>query len=303
VLFYSYNDFISNFRTNINGPSSPYTYEYAIDQTAVKLVEAEEFTQMKVSISNILATIKGGGREKIEFWWADSTIIQDPSNNTLTEGKIVGYLNFYEYIPASTENAAKGGGSSLKYTLISMFSINMGLKFAIKSSAALMWSLIHVLQLFRYILMINIKMPGLIAIVMKYLGVVIGEVDEMEEIFPDVLDTYIINGASLNVNATVLPRFAEYGYESPYVNQLHGKQITMFTAFIIIGIPLVYFLSKIFKNVKYLGPKFGGMWVGIFWNGPIRTFIELYIEICLAFFMHTFNIRFMNYSGVIATLF
>jgi hypothetical protein len=303
VFFYSYDDFISNFRTNINGPSSPYTYDYKIDQTDSKLVENKEFTEIKVSISNILATIKGRGREKIEFWWADSTVIQDRSNNTLTKGKIVGYLNFYEYIPAAIKNAVKKGGSSLKYTLISMFSINMGLKFIIKSSAALMWSLINVLQLFRYILMINIKMPGLIATVIKYLGVVIGEIDEMEMLFPDVLDTYIINGTSLNVNATVLPRFAEYGYESPYVNQLHGKQITMFTAFIIIGIPLVYFFSKIFKNVKYLGPKFGGMLVGIFWNGPIRTFIELYIEVSLAFFMHTFNIRFMNYSGVVATLF
>jgi hypothetical protein len=52
----------------------------------------------------------------------------------------------------------------MKYTLMTMFSVNMVLKTVISSSAALMWSLIHVLQVFRYILMININRSKMIDI-------------------------------------------------------------------------------------------------------------------------------------------
>lgn len=102
----------------------------------------------------------------------------------------------------------------MKYTLISMFSINMLLKVVISSSAALMWSLIHVLQAFRYILLINIKMPKMTEILMKYLAVVVGDVDEMEEMIPDIFNTYIIDSDSLNVNVTLYTKFEENGKRS-----------------------------------------------------------------------------------------
>ena len=99
----------------------------------------------------------------------------------------------------------------MKYTLMTMFSVNMVLKMVISSSAALMWSLIHVLQAFRYILLININMPILINILMEYLAVVVGEVDEIEEIMPDLFNTYVIDGDALNTNMTLYTRFEENG--------------------------------------------------------------------------------------------
>ena len=99
----------------------------------------------------------------------------------------------------------------MKYTLMTMFSVNMVLKMVISSSAALMWSLIHVLQAFRYILLININMPILVNILMEYLAVVVGEVDEIEEIMPDLFNTYVIDGETLNTNITLYTRFEENG--------------------------------------------------------------------------------------------
>ena len=108
----------------------------------------------------------------------------------------------------------------MKYTLMTMFSVNMVLKMVISSSAALMWSLIHVLQAFRYILLININMPILIDILMQYLAVVVGEVDEIEEIMPDLFNTYVIDGETLNTNITLYTKFEENGKNILNVNHI-----------------------------------------------------------------------------------
>ena len=73
-----------------------------------------------------------------------------------------------------------------------------------------MWSLIHVLQAFRFILMINIRMPLLVDTLMCYLAVVVGEVDEMEEMVPDLLNDYVLQKRSLRVEV-LYPRFEENG--------------------------------------------------------------------------------------------
>ena len=115
-------------------------------------------------------------------------------------------LNF-----SGEKEGADSSGKSLKYTLISMFSVNMVLKLLVSSSAATMWSLIHVLQVFRYILMINLDMPKLIDILMEYLAVVIGEIDEAEDMIPDWFGKYIVNVTDLGINMTLYERFEEHG--------------------------------------------------------------------------------------------
>ena len=238
-------------KTNIDGPSSPYQYSFKIIDEQGLLVENQTFTEMQISIYDIQASILGAGKEKIEIWWDDLSIIQDPSNNTLSEGKIIGQLSYYEYVSPDAEAAASSGGSSMKYTLISMFSINMGLRFVISSSAALMWSLIHVLQVFRYLLMMNINMPKLIGILTEYLVIVIGEVDEIEELIPDILNEYVLDSDDLTQNMTIYSKFEENGYDTPYLNDLQGKKIFMFTVALVVFVPMIYLLKKLCKNVKY----------------------------------------------------
>ena len=95
------------------------------------LVENQTITEMQISIFDIQASINGDG---IEIWWDDLSIIQDLSNNTLSEGKMIDQLSYYEYVSPDVE-AASNSGSSMKYTLISMFTINRGLRFVISSTA------------------------------------------------------------------------------------------------------------------------------------------------------------------------
>lgn len=198
---------------------------------------------MYVSISNVQSSLLGNNNEAIEIWWDDLSVITDLANNTLSDGKIIGYLNEYEFIPPLTKAAANNGGSSMKYTLISMFSVNMVLKFVISSSAAVLWSLIHVLQAFRFMLMMNIQMPGVITTLMQYLVVVIGEVDEIENKVPDLINMYIINQADIENNVTIFPRFVANGYDSPYLTDLNGQKIIMLLTMTVIFVPLLYVLK------------------------------------------------------------
>ena len=189
------------------------------------LVANQTFTNLQIAITNVKATLFGRNRERIQIWWTDSSVITDDAGNSLSGGKIVGNLNQLEYISPSVEEATKSSGESMKLAILSLFSINLLMKLVISSSAALMWSLIHVLQVIRYILMMNIKMPKVIDIMMKYLVIIIGEVEEIENLIPDILNIYFLDSSDLNKEMHIRPNFQKYGYETPYLTDLYGKQI------------------------------------------------------------------------------
>ena len=98
VLFNDYLLMTSNLKANINGPSSPYVFTFAVDNSSGALQANKSFTQMKVQISNIQNTIFGSGIERIELWLNDTSVIKDLANNSMSNGKIVGNLNHFEYI-------------------------------------------------------------------------------------------------------------------------------------------------------------------------------------------------------------
>ena len=190
----------------------------------------------------------------------------------------------------------------MQYTIISMFSINMLLKVVIKSSAATMWALIHVLQIFRYILLINISMPSIISVLIKYLGVVVGDIDEMQSMVPDIFNTYIVNSTELNMNTTIYPKFeingmqkyriTYLGYSSPYLTDSYGKQIITWTWIVAFGLPSIYLTMKLLKNWTWIHSKILNVWNGFFFNNPIRGFTEVFIEVSFWFFMNTLNVSF-----------
>ena len=94
---------------------------------------------------------------------------------------------------------------------MTMFSVNMLLKVVISSSAAVMWSLIHVLQLFRYILYINVNTPNIMATLISYLAIVVGDTGDTEKYIPDIIDQYMINSSDILANFTLYKKFDDNG--------------------------------------------------------------------------------------------
>jgi hypothetical protein len=95
----------ANLQAFINGPSSPYTFEYEIYDPRNFLKTDLEITQFDVKVFNIKASIHGDGAEKIEFWLSDSTLINDLAGNALADGRITGNLKKFEYISEGKQNS------------------------------------------------------------------------------------------------------------------------------------------------------------------------------------------------------
>ena len=111
----------------------------------------------------------------------------------------------------AVQNSVSSGGQSMQYSLMTMFSVNMLLKVVISSSAAVMWSLIHVLQLFRYILYINVNTPNIMATLISYLAIVVGDTGDTEKYIPDIIDQYMINSSDILANFTLYKKFDDNG--------------------------------------------------------------------------------------------
>ena len=98
VKFSSYSEMKDNLRWNIKGPDSPYEFEFEIHDPDQTLRNSIAFNTMQVSIFNIKASLRGGGIEKVELWLEDLTSVTDIVGNKMSEGKISGNLNYYDYI-------------------------------------------------------------------------------------------------------------------------------------------------------------------------------------------------------------
>ena len=85
------------------------------------------------------------------------------------------------------------------------------MKIVISSSAAVMWSLIHVLQLFRYILYINVNSPDIMSSLVNYLGIVVGDSGDSEKMLPDIVNQYLINSSDISSNFTLYTKFSDNG--------------------------------------------------------------------------------------------
>lgn len=142
-----------------------------------------------------------------------------------------------------------------------------------------MWTLINTLQYFRYILLINIKFSKSIAILSQYLAVVVGEIQELENVFPDILNEYVINQNDIHEGSVIYPSFVNGGYSSPFLTDLNGRKVIMIFTITTITMVLLFIGMKVMKNVKHIGKRLRKNWQELFWNAPIRSLIELYFEL------------------------
>jgi len=73
--------------------------------------------------------------------------------------------------------------------------------------------------------------------------------------------------------------FIFLGYESPFIAILFSKQMTLIFGGFIVSFPIIFIGTKLFSKCEGLKKMFTEVWDGFWWNGPLRTFTELYIEI------------------------
>ena len=222
--------FEESLKSNIVGPRAPYAFKFEVYDPENVTKTSQNLTVMEIRVYDVEAPLLGDGNEVAEFWLKDRSVLKDTVGNDFAEGKFSGNLNMIEYISDSKpinfyhsfcfkiltvylgdKRRAESSGNSMQYTIITMFSVNMILKVIISTSASLMWSLIHVLQVFRYILMINLEMPKLMDILMKYLAIVVGDFEGVQDLVPNLFTEYVVNMTDLSINVTLYSRFENNG--------------------------------------------------------------------------------------------
>ena len=100
------------------------------------------------------------GSEQVKISFKNYTAITDFASNPLVQNSYA-VVNPYPFIFLSADEAstATGGGNSLKYTFLSVFSFNLALKVVMNSSMQYLWGLVHALQVFNFLLYMNIDFP------------------------------------------------------------------------------------------------------------------------------------------------
>jgi hypothetical protein len=71
---------------------------------------------------------------------------------------------------------------------------------------------------------------------------------------------------------------------------LFSKQMTILFVMFVITLPFVFVGMKYLKHVKFIYSRCKSLWISFWWNAPLRTFTELFIEIALGFFLNSLNV-------------
>ncbi len=236
----------------------------------------------------------GSGVEKCHIKIIDPNSITDKSlyPNSLGSAAVVIDLSPYKYISDGERAAAVAGGESVKYSVVMTLILNLLLKIIMKNSMSYLWDLVHALQVWQLIALIDLNVPPNLEIFNEYLGIASGDMEEVQEVIPDFSQLLIVEEDMVVHADSLASEMLKRGVESPYVLIAFGKSLTLW--FVTVGciLPMVYLLHQICRNVA--------LWQGVlsefFWGTPIRVFLELYVDICIALFINMTYLKFENKS-------
>eukprot|EP00347_Sterkiella_histriomuscorum_P011981 403370353 len=288
-----------NLIIEIKGSRASYVFDYRIIQDVKNpLIPNRYINKLSIILQNIKTSLDG--TEDLKVYFMNYGNITDIAGNPLVKDS---YFTTkpatFAYISESEANTAEGGGQSLKYTFISVFSVNIALKFVLNSSMQYLWGLVHSLQVFNFLLFMNIEFPDNVLLFSKYLQVASGDIDEFNQYIPNVADM-LVNQKNINEksdNDKLQQKFKDNDI-SPYFLVAFGQKLTLWCVGFLILLPAILLMNKLCKKIR--------LWEQLvsqfFFNGPLRTFVEMYIELILQVIINTQFLKFKNYDQSVATL-
>ncbi|CDW72132.1 UNKNOWN [Stylonychia lemnae] len=140
--------------------------------------------------------------------------------------------------------------------------------------------------------------PPQISMFTSYLTFSSGDID-LKSFVPSVIKMIIIEE---DVYEPVDSQQFYYKFQAddltPYVAISYGEKISLWMVSILVILPFTILLNKKFKTIKL----FQDLVQGFFYNVPMRTFMELYLELILIVLINTQFIKFSNKSQIIASI-
>ena len=164
----------------------------------------------------------------------------------------------------------------------------------------------HSLQVIRFIVLVNVNLPDVLVTFVGHLEIATGNMEEIEDLLPDIFYLAMLDDEdfkSVRDEITMDSRFEnEGGFSSPFIGVHYRKALSMIFAVAFVISIMTLARKFIFKNsicysrvMKYLKEAF-------IFNGILRTLIEVYIELLLAFCLNTLNLLFINQSVIVLSI-
>ena len=189
----------------------------------------------------------------------------------------------------------------MKYAFLSALGFQLGLKIIINGSMQYLWGLVHALQVFQYLLLLNINFPPNLPGFVSFFSIASGNTGSigLNSYMPDI-KKWLINVNDINGqfdNELLPPSFVAGGI-SPYFIIAYSDQLNTWILMVFIALPLLLLMSKICKKITAFENALGGF----FFNGPLRTMTEMYFDMVIQIFVNVSFIKFRNKSQLIASL-
>eukprot|EP00347_Sterkiella_histriomuscorum_P005340 403356986 len=288
-----------NIQIEITGKATKYKFSWRmINDVKNPLLPGRIINKFAFVSSEFQQSLDGSEKYKITF--QNYSAIQDLAGNPVAaESYAEINVNSFVFLSASEQSTISSGGSSLKYTFMSVFSFNLVLKVVLNSSMQYLWGLVHALQVFNFLLYMNIDFPNNVQTFSGYLKVASGDIEEMQQYIPNIAD-YIVNIKNVESsmdNEKLQQKFIDDDVP-PYFIVAFGQKLTLWCIAFLIILPFSLVLNKLCKKVKLWEEIIGAF----FFNLPLRTFIEMYIELILQVVVNTQFVKFKNLDQMITTL-
>jgi hypothetical protein len=121
-------------KVEISGTAETYVYDWQIiNDPKNPLLPNRPITKFAVKLFDIQSSLEGN--EQVRFFFNDYSGINDLAGNSLVSNSYAEENPApFVYVSPSEASAASGGGTSLKYTFMSVFSFNIALKILMNGS-------------------------------------------------------------------------------------------------------------------------------------------------------------------------
>lgn len=181
----------------------------------------------------------------------------------------------------------------MKMAALSAAGLQIGLKVIIGGSMQFLWGLMNALQVFQWVICLNIKFPPNLPAFVAYFALANGDPStigiKLPEITEWLIDVDDINGQY--DNEIMSPAFVEQEM-SPYFIIAYSSQLSMWIFGIFLVLPVLLVLVRMCKKIKMFEEMVGTF----FYNGPLRTLTQMYFQMMIQILVNTSFIKFRNKS-------
>ena len=143
----------------------------------------------------------------------------------------------------------------------------------------------------------NIKFPPNLPAFCGYFSIASGDPNGMGITIPKVLDYMIVESDIVGQYDDEMLPTSFVGEIDPYFIISYKDKLSMWFLAVFIALPVLLLMNKMCKKITIWENILGGF----FFNGPLRTIIEMYFEMIICILVNTQFVKFRNRSQIIAT--